>query len=63
MRSIAKHEEHPLKDKSISKEVPRARLEEDVEAFLKKGGKIEHVQSGISGVKPKPSRMKKEAKK
>ncbi|MDZ7683742.1 MAG: hypothetical protein U5O39_00535 [Gammaproteobacteria bacterium] len=52
-----------MKDKSVSKAVPRARLEEDVESFLKRGGKIEQVQSGISGVKPKESRMKKTAKK
>lgn len=52
-----------MKDKSISKAVPRARLEEDVEAFLKGGGKIEQVESGVSGVKPKESRMKKTAKK
>jgi len=48
-----------VKDKSVSKAGPRARLEEDVEAFLKNGGKIEQVESGVSGVKPKPSRMKK----
>jgi len=52
-----------VKDKSISKAGPRARLEEDVEAFLKGGGKIERVETGVSGVKPKESRMKKTAKK
>ncbi len=52
-----------MKDKSISKAGPRARLEEDVEAFLKNGGKIEQIENGVSGVKPKESRMKKTAKK
>ncbi len=52
-----------MKDKSLSKEGPRARIEEDVEAFLKSGGKIEQVANGVSGIKPKESRMKKTAKK
>lgn len=52
-----------MKDKSISKDGPRAQLEADVEAFLKKGGKIDYVDSGVSGVKPKQSPMKKRAKK
>lgn len=52
-----------MKNKSISKERPRARLEEDVEVFLKKGGKIEYIESGVSGIKPKQSPMKKQAKK
>jgi len=52
-----------LKDKSISKERPRAQLEADVEEFLKKGGKIDYIDTGVSGVKPKQSPMKKPAKK
>lgn len=52
-----------MKDKSVSKDGPRARLEEDVEAFLKSGGKIEQINSGVTGIKPKQSPMKKQAKK
>ena len=52
-----------MKDKTLSKDRPRARLEEDVEVFLKSGGKIERIESGISGIKPKQSPMKKRAKK
>ncbi|MCB1694137.1 MAG: hypothetical protein KDI19_15305 [Pseudomonadales bacterium] len=52
-----------MKDKSISKDGPRAKLEEDVELFLKSGGKIEQVESGVSGIKPKQSPMKKRARK
>ena len=52
-----------MKDKTLSKDRPRARLEEDVEEFLKSGGKIEYVESGVSGIKPKQSPMKKQAKK
>ncbi len=51
-----------MKNKTVSKDAPRARLEEDVEAFLKKGGKIDHINTGVSGVKPKQSPMKKRAK-
>ena len=60
---VPKPKEFLLKDKSVSKAGPRARLEEDVEAFLKNGGKIEQIESGVSGVKPKESRMKKTSKK
>ncbi len=56
-------QEISLKDKTLSKEAPRARLEEDVEVFLKSGGKIEHIQNGVTGIKPKQSPMKKRAKK
>lgn len=52
-----------MKDKTLSKDRPRAQLEEDVEEFLKNGGKIEYVESGISGIKPKQSPMKKQSKK
>jgi hypothetical protein len=52
-----------VRDKSLSKDRPRAKLEEDVTAFLKSGGKIEQVESGVSGIKPKQSPMKKRAKK
>lgn len=51
-----------MKDKSISKDGPRARIEEDVEVFLKAGGKIEQINSGVSGIKPKQSPMKKSKK-
>lgn len=52
-----------MKDKSISKEAPRAKIEEDVEVFLKAGGKIEYVDRGVTGIKPKQSPMKKQSRK
>lgn len=39
--------------KPVSKDVPRAKIKEDVKQFLKKGGKIDYVDSGVSGIKPK----------
>jgi len=52
-----------LKNKTLSKDRPRAQLEEDIEEFLKNGGKIERIESGVSGIKPKQSPAKKQAKK
>lgn len=52
-----------MANKTMSKDRPRAQLEEDVEVFLKSGGKIEQIESGISGIKPKQSPMKKQSKK
>lgn len=51
-----------MKQKPVSKDVPRAKIEEDTQTFLKKGGKIDEVETGISGVKPKVKPEKKEAK-
>lgn len=51
-----------MANKSMTKDVPRAQLEEDVEAYLKRGGKIEQVESGVSGIKPKQSPAKKAKK-
>lgn len=48
-----------MKQKPVSKDVPRAKIEEDTKAFLKKGGKIDQVNTGISGVKPKVKPEKK----
>jgi hypothetical protein len=52
-----------VKNKTLSKDRPRARLEEDIEVFLKSGGKIEYIESGVSGIKPKQSPMKKQTRK
>ena len=57
------YEESIVKNKTLSKDRPRARIEEDVEEFLKGGGKIEYIESGVSGIKPKQSPMKKQSKK
>ena len=52
-----------MKNKTLSKDRPRARLEEDIVEFLKNGGKIEYIESGVSGIKPKQSPMKKQSRK
>lgn len=57
------NQEQIVKNKTLSKDRPRARLEEDIEEFLKSGGKIERIENGVTGIKPKQSPMKKQAKK
>ena len=48
-----------MKQRPVSKDVPRAQIKEDVKQFLEKGGKIDYIESGVSGVKPKTKPNKK----
>jgi len=48
-----------VKQRPVSKDVPRAQIKEDVKQFLEKGGKIDYIESGVSGVKPKTKPNKK----
>lgn len=49
-------------DMANKKKITPESLEQDIEAFLNKGGKIQEIEQGLSGIPFNPKRTKDETK-